>query len=266
MTEINLWPSECLTLDERELKFKQNTIVEDNVTKIIKVSNPSIEVFEPEGSINNGIGIVICPGGGYQILAIDLEGYEIAKWLNKLGYTAFVLKYSVPNEQKSALKDLQRAIQLIRSNSINLINKPKKIGVIGFSAGGNLCVRASAILNEKSADILESFDKISSQPDFALLIYPAYLDEGEGRSLTSEIFINNNTPPMFIFGTSDDVYGNSSLVMTQALRNAKIPVELHFLVKGGHGYGLRQGNTAAEVWPILAESWLKNNIINNNLK
>jgi len=229
-----------------------------NTTRLTDVTDPAIVVFKPEGSKNNGCGIIVCPGGGYSILAIDKEGYEVATWLNQIGYTAFVLQYRVPNKKSGALSDIQRALRIIRSQSDCWKLDPTKLGVLGFSAGGSLAARASTRFEVTEYSKIDTNDSISCRPDFALLIYPAYLDNGENRSLTPELTVSKNTPPMFIFVAADDFYANSSLVMTTALRDAKVPVELHVLPIGNHGFGIRKGNVAAETWPIYAEAWLKN--------
>lgn len=229
------------------------------VIRLTDVTNPALIVFKPVKPADNGNSIIVCPGGAYKYLTVNKEGYEVAKWLNKLGFTAYVLQYRVPDKREEAFYDIRRAIRIVR----NRTNKSAgKIGVIGFSAGGNLCARAGISFSEESYIKSDSIDLISCRPDFALLIYPAYLDEGENKSLTTNLQITKNTPPMFIFQTADDRYGNSSLVMAAALRDHKIPFELHMLSSGGHGYGLRPGNTAAETWPGLAETWLKK-VINN---
>jgi acetyl esterase/lipase len=132
----------------------------------------------------------------------------------------------------------------------------ERIGIMGFSAGGSLSARSSTLYDQRTYDPVDEMDAISSRPDFAALIYPAYLDQGENRTLTPELKVNENTPPMFIFETADDGHGNSALVMAGALRDAGVPVELHFMPEGGHGYGLRSGNPAAETWPELLASWL----------
>jgi acetyl esterase/lipase len=201
--------------------------------------------------------VIVCPGGGYSILAIDKEGYEIAEWLNTLGFSAFVLQYRVPKKQEGALQDAQRAIRIVRSNAKKWGLNPDKIGIMGFSAGGSLSARASTMYNVKTYDAVDKSDALSCKPDFALLIYPAYLDRGENRSLTPELDVNSETPPTFIFQTADDRLANSALVYAQALRDAKVPVELHLLPEGGHGYGMRSGIDAAETWPKLAGKWLK---------
>lgn len=254
---IYLWPSKVPGENEVKHAPVQTANTSRNVTRLTDVTNPALIIFEPDASLNNGAGVIICPGGGYSILAIDKEGYEVAEWLNRLGFTAFVLQYRVPGKQEGALRDIQRAIRIIRNGATTWKLNPEKLGVMGFSAGGSLSARASTRFNIETYAKVDSIDLISCRPDFSLLVYPAYLDEGENRTLTTELLVNNNTPPMFIFGTADDKYGNSSLVMATALRDNNIPVELHFLAKGGHGYGLRSGNIAAETWPHLAEVWLR---------
>jgi acetyl esterase/lipase len=198
----------------------------------------------------------VCPGGGYSILAVDLEGYEIAEWLNSLGFTAFVLQYRVPEKEEGALQDIQRTLRIIRSRAEEWDIDPAKLGVFGFSAGGSLSARASTRYNDTTYAPVDAADTFSCRPDFSVLIYPAYLDRGEERALTPELSVDENTPPMFLFATADDYHGNSVLVMAGALRDHEVPVELHFLAEGGHGYGLRPGNVAADTWPALAAKWL----------
>ncbi len=259
---IYLWPGKVPGENGSKLESLKSLEKKGDVIRLTEVTNPAIIIFKPEESINNGAGVIICPGGGYKILAINKEGYEVAEWLNRLGFTAFVLQYRVPNKQKEALYDIQRAIRVVRNRASTWKLKPEKLGVLGFSAGGSLSARVSTNFTRETYTKLDSIDSISCRPDFALLIYPAYLDKGENRSITPSIVVDNNTPSMFIFGTADDPYRNSSLVMATALRDNKIPIELHMLPHGGHGYGLRAGNIAAETWPFLAEIWLKKIVLN----
>jgi acetyl esterase/lipase len=253
---ISLWPGKV----PGELKEKQkavfDTIRKDNVKRITEVTDPSIEIWLPEQNINNFSGVIVCPGGGYSRLSYDKEGTEIAEWLNSNGIAAFVLTYRVPNKKEGALQDAQRAVRLIRSNSGKWNLDPDKIGIMGFSAGGSLSARSSTLFNSRTYSPVDAVDSLSCRPAFAMLIYPAYLDMGENRSLTPELKITPETPPMFIFQSADDSYGNSSIVMAGAMRDAKIPVEFHLVPVGGHGYGMRIGNPAAETWPSLAEKWL----------
>lgn len=253
---IYLWPDKV----PGELKEKQPPVVDtsknDKIMRFDEVTNPAIEVFLPDKAIKNGSAVIVCPGGGYKILAYDLEGTEIAGWLNRLGFTAFVLQYRIPDKKEGALQDVQRAMRILRNNPQKWNIDPEKIGVMGFSAGGSLSARASTLFNKKTYPPVDKSDSLSCRPSFTMLIYPAYLDQGPDFTLTPELEISKEVPPIFIFQTADDPYGNSALVMAGALRNAKLPVELHFLSTGGHGYGLRPGKVAAETWPLLAEKWL----------
>ncbi|MGJ8667205.1 MAG: alpha/beta hydrolase [Patiriisocius sp.] len=258
---IYLWSGNVPGENEVKHDPVQTANTKGNVIRLTDVTNPALIVFEPEASVNNGAGIIVSPGGGYKTLSIDKEGYEVAAWLNTLGFTAFVLQYRVPDKQEQALYDIQRAIKIIRNRAKRWELNPNKIGVLGFSAGGSLSARASTRFNYDSYEKLDAIDTLSSRPDFALLIYPAYLDKGEERSITPELQITKDIPPFFIFATADDEHANSALVMASALRDNQIPVELHLLSNGGHGYGLRHGNIAAETWPALAEIWLKNIIL-----
>jgi acetyl esterase/lipase len=253
---IYLWPGEV----PGEQKEKQEPSIQssqnDNVLRLSEVTNPAIEIWLPDPKTRNGAAIIICPGGGYRILAYDKEGTEIAAWLNKLGFTAFVLQYRIPDKKEGALQDVQRALRIIRNNAAKWKINPEKIGVMGFSAGGSLSARASTLFNIQNYTPVDIADNLSCRPSFSMLIYPAYLDQGPNQSLTPELELSKDVPPIFIFQTADDTYGNSALTMAGALRNAKIPVELHIMANGGHGYGLRPGNLAAETWPLLAEKWL----------
>jgi acetyl esterase/lipase len=253
---IYLWPGKV----PGELKEKQPPVIDtsknDKILRFDEVTNPAIEVFLPDEAINNGSAVIVCPGGGYNILAYDLEGTEIAGWLNRLGFTAFVLQYRIPDKKGGALQDVQRAMRIVRNNQQKWNIDPEKIGVMGFSAGGSLSARASTLFNKKTYPPVDKSDSLSCRPSFTMLIYPAYLDQGPSLTLTPELELSKDVPPIFIFQTADDPYGNSALVMAAALRNAKLPVELHILSTGGHGYGLRPGKVAAETWPLLAEKWL----------
>lgn len=253
---IHLWPGQV----PGETEEKHVPVISENnsgnVQRISSVTDPALVIYPANESNNNGSGIIICPGGGYSKLAVDKEGYEIAEWLNSLGFSAFVLQYRVPKKQKGALQDIQRAIRIVRDKATIWDLNSNKLGVMGFSAGGSLSARASTMYDEKTYAKIDEKDELSCRPDFAMLIYPAYLDRGENRTLTPELKVNKETPPTFVFQTADDRLANSALVYTQALRDSKVPVELHLLPKGGHGYGMRPGNIAAETWPGLAEKWL----------
>lgn len=227
-----------------------------NTLRLAKVTNPMLTIFEPAPDKRNGGAVLVCPGGGYNILALDKEGFEVAEWLSELGFTAFVLQYRVPGKRETAIYDAQRAIRYVRSQAGKWDLDSDKIGVMGFSAGGDLSARTATRFAVEEYPGSDAIDQHSARPDFTLLIYPAYLDQGEDRSLTPGLMLTEDTPPMFIFATADDRWANSALVMAGALRDASIPVELHLLPTGGHGYGMRPGNIAGETWPGLAEKWL----------
>lgn len=257
---IPLWPNKV----PGETEPKHPPVVTDNtsgnVTRITDITDPALVVYPASANNNNGAAVIICPGGGYNILAIDKEGYEVAEWLNTLGISAIVLQYRVPQKREGALQDAQRAVRIVRSKAKEWNINPDKIGIMGFSAGGSLSARASTLYDKSTYRKIDEIDDFSCRPDFALLIYPAYLDKGENRTLTPELEVNEQTPPMFLFTTADDKHGNSALVFAGALHDNNVQVELHLLPEGGHGYGLRPGNVAAEIWPKLAEKWLKKNV------
>lgn len=250
-SERNIWPDKRpAEVVLKKGKMKQ-TMGEDDILRIQQMPVPTLQKFpvvkSPKGKV-----VIVCPGGGYQILAVNHEGTEIAQWLNALGYTAYVLRYRVPDNREGALQDVQRAIRIARAE-----NPGKQVGVMGFSAGASLTARAATRFQSPSYTDTDETDTQSARPDFAALIYPAYMDEGEHHTLTPELTITEQTPPFFVFQTADDHYGNSALVISQALRNHKIPVQLHIYEKGGHGYGLRANLAeAASKWPKLMEEWL----------
>jgi acetyl esterase/lipase len=261
---IYLWPGKV----PGEMKEKQPSVIDtarkDDVLRYAEVTNPALEVWPADPKTNNSAAVIVCPGGAYRILAWDKEGTEIAAWLNTLGYSAFVLQYRVPEKKEGALQDAQRALRVVRQNAARWKIDPDKVGIMGFSAGGSLSARTSTLFFKKTYSPVDAADSLSCRPAFAMLIYPAYLDQGENRSLTPELQLTKETPPVFIFQTADDSYGNSALVMASALRDAKLPVELHILPSGGHGYGLRPVGIAATAWPKLAEEWLKRTLKPNN--
>lgn len=250
-SERNIWPDKRpaeVVLKKGKMKQEMG---DDGILRIQQMPVPTLQKFpvvkSPKGKV-----VIVCPGGGYQILAVNHEGTEIAQWLNALGYTAYVLRYRVPDDREGALQDVQRAIRIARAE-----NPGKQVGVMGFSAGASLTARAATRFQLPSYTATDETDTQSARPDFAALIYPAYMDEGEHHTLTPELTITEQTPPFFVFQTADDRYGNSALVISQALRNHKIPVQLHIYEKGGHGYGLRANLAeAASKWPKLMEEWL----------
>lgn len=238
------------------------------------IKTPALELFLAKSDKPNGL-VVIAPGGGYQILAYPHEGVQIAEWLNKCGISAAVLKYRVPDFPAEALADIQRAIRLVRANAKAWNVDPDKIGVMGFSAGANLCARVSTNYGKDAYAPVDDADKLSARPDATCLIYPAYCDrQGFDRRWNNAKFdfdaviqtlyspaenlgVDKNTPPVFIAQSLDDKnYINSGIAYFLAAKRAGIKANLHVFEAGGHGYGLaaKSGGLHAD-WPMLAEKW-----------
>jgi acetyl esterase/lipase len=214
-----------------------------NVIRLTNVSKPTLTFYPAKKSDKPSPVVIVCPGGGYNILAFDKEGTEVAEWLNSIGVSAAVLKYRVPNNREGALEDARCAVRLTRDKAKDWNIDPKRVGMLGFSAGGHLTAACS-----NSTD----------RPDFSVLIYPAYLFKKGSVELIDEIKVDENTPPVFVVQTKDDKsYYRSSLAYTAALDAQGIPVELHLFAKGGHGYGLRPSERPVSQWPTLCEAWMR---------
>ncbi|MCC8199364.1 MAG: alpha/beta hydrolase [Tannerellaceae bacterium] len=233
-----------------------------SVLRITNVSEPTITIYQAPQENATGAAMIVCPGGGYSILAYDLEGDEVCEWLNELGITAILLKYRVPRREgrekhAAPLQDLQRAISYVRAHAGTLDIDPSRIGVMGFSAGTHLSVMASHNFAQRTYPAIDAADRVSCRPDFCLLVYPAYLD-GENFQLAPEIKVSPQAPPTMMIQTADDKsYINSSLFYYYALKEANIPAWMHLYSKGGHGYGLRETGEAVNEWPDHAEDWFK---------
>jgi acetyl esterase/lipase len=225
------------------------------------VSEPTLEIFRSKSAKSNAPTVLICPGGGYFIEAIEHEGWEIATRLNLAGIHAAVLKYRLPNRDqdkplhKVPLEDAQRALRILRSSK-ELGFSPHKIGIMGFSAGGHLAA-ASSTAEASEYEVQDDADKLDCRPDFTVLIYPAYLDPTEPLKLADELTVTGKTPPVFIVQAMDDnIPIEGSLAYTHACHLAKVPVELHLFPHGGHGYGLRSHEPGLNTWPELLFAWL----------
>ncbi|WP_395742237.1 alpha/beta hydrolase [Prosthecobacter sp.] len=232
----------------------------NDVLRIINVSKPTMTIYPAPASKTAekaAPAMVVCPGGGYGLLAYDKEGVEIATWLNSLGITGVVLKYRVPGNRDGALCDLERTIRLLRANAGEWKIHPAKIGVIGFSAGGHLCARLSTNSGKAFYADIDAVDTQSIRPDFALLIYPGFMADASGKP-APELPITPAVPPLFIAQAEDDKLVAGTKIFYAGLREAKLPVEAYFVAKGGHGHGLRGSGPLAE-WPQRAVEWLKKN-------
>lgn len=234
----------------------------ESVLRITNVSEPTITIYHAPDEVASGAAMIVCPGGGYNILAYDLEGDEVCEWLNNLGITAVLLKYRVPRREglekhEAPLQDVQRAIGYVRANAENLNIDPKRIGVMGFSAGGHLAAMVSNNFLKRTYLAIDATDKVSCRPDYCLLVYPAYLD-GENFQLAPELKVSSATPPTMLIQAEDDKsYINSSIFYYYALKEAGVPAWMHLYSQGGHGYGLRDTGASVNEWPDRAEDWFR---------
>lgn len=232
------------------------------VLRITQVDTPEITIYSPEGSRQSDAAMIVCPGGGYQILAYDLEGTEICEWLNSMGITAVLLKYRVPRrpgraKHEAPLQDAQRAISYVRAHAQKLKIRPDRIGIMGFSAGAHLSAMASNHFHLRTYKPQDSIDSVSCRPDFCLLVYPAYLS-GKQFQLAPEVKVGPATPPTLLVQAEDDkAFINSSLFYYYALKEAGVPATLHLYSRGGHGYGLRDTGAPVNQWPQRAAEWFK---------
>lgn len=267
---VSLWPQaapgETGNIgEERDMtKPSDGLVAGRRVIRLGNVSEPAITFYPALPEKNTGAAVIVCPGGGYTILAMDLEGTEVVEWLNSIGVNGVLLKYRVPARTgrpryEAPLEDAQRALGLVRSRAKEWGIDPQRIGIMGFSAGGHLAATASCNYTKRVYADVDAADQVSCRPDFALLIYPAYLTlEKEGDRLASELKVTDETPPTFLVQAEDDgVRVETSVFYYLALKKAKVPAEMHLYPKGGHGYGLRHSPNAVTAWPKRAEEWMR---------
>ena len=258
-TQIRIWPKEPAEADQETYK--------DEIIR--SVSRPTITVYSPQGQ-NTGAAVVVFPGGGYQVLAILLEGTEACEWLTAHGITAVLLKYRVPfderypmgpyRESRVALEDAQRALGLVRFHAAEWKIDPHKIGVLGFSAGGHMVAAMSTQYEMRFYKPVDAADKLSCRPDFAVALYPGHLARhGQPTVLNPHIRVTRQTPPTLLIQAVDDPVDPvaNSRVYHDALKKAGVPVEMHLYPHGGHAFGLRGKKSPASVWPGVMEKWLK---------
>ncbi|RIV46422.1 alpha/beta hydrolase [Flagellimonas pelagia] len=254
---LHLWPNKVPNEVHPKSTPVQTPDTSRAVIRITEITNPKLTIFKPKKGKGNHGAIIIAPGGGYQYLAINIEGSEIAEWLNMLGYTAFVLEYRTPNNRLGALNDIQRAIRMVRNKAKDFDLHANKIGVMGFSAGGNLSLLASTNYLQDSYKKQDDIDLESCRPDFTILMYPYYVKNDPQASVLTEVQFHKGMPPMFLFGTFDDFLVEGFFDIAKSIKEMGTPLQMHLYERGGHGYGLRVGNPAAEQWPPLVENWLQ---------
>lgn len=278
-TQLPIWPGaapdtppvpgpESVTVSQKLLAGKP-------VTSVTNVIRPTLTVYAPKGR-NTGAAVLVIPGGGFQVLAIDLEGTEVCDWLTSKGVTCVLLKYRVPsapyvwqcdcrphNQSVStpSLQDAQRTLRLIRSHAAQWHIDPHRVGVLGFSAGGYLVAEVSTHFESRLYAPVDAADQESSRPDFAIAIYPGHLATAENSiALNPHIgrYITSQTPPTFLLQNEDDAVDRieDALSYYMGLKAAKVPVELHAYAQGGHAFGLRPSKLPVSGWPQLVEKWL----------
>ena len=268
---LELWPGtapgEKGDIGEEQDTTKPNgeLIAGKRVIRLGNVSKPTISIYRPEKGKDTGTAVLVCPGGGYHILAMDLEGTEVCEWLNSIGVTGVLLKYRVPkrkdeDDHAGPLQDAQRALGLIRQHASEWDLNPKRIGALGFSAGGHLVASLSNNYEKRRYAKIDDADALSCRPDFSILIYPgALLESKESSRLAPELKLTENTPPTFIAMAADDpVRVEHAFYYAVELKKAKVPVELHVYDQGGHGYGLRtRPELPVTTWPARVADWMQ---------
>jgi acetyl esterase/lipase len=262
-------------------QIPEDSQTSDGITRVKDITQPTIYFYQPKIKTSDA-AVIICPGGGYGILAIDHEGYEIAEWFNARGVTAFVLKYRLPqdelfeNAEIRPLQDAQQAIRIVRKNAAKYGISPDMVGIMGFSAGGHLASTASTHFSTQVGEITDP--AISVRPDFSLLIYPVITfsavnthsgtrdnlvgknpSEDKIELYSNEKHVTTETPPAFLISTTDDgVSPENSILYFEACREHNVPVEIHIYEKGGHGYALKKkGLGPVETWPERMEDWMR---------
>ena len=274
--QITLWPGPAP--DAQPTAGAEDTVLVTSEpvagrpwVEVNKVSRPTISLYAPKGP-SSGAAIVVFPGGGYQILAIDLEGTEVCEWLTARGITCVLLKYRVPGEGRYpksgaypnspvALEDAQRAVGLVRFHAAEWHIDRHRIGVLGFSAGGHLVAAISTHFGTRLYPAVDAADRESCRPDFAVAIYPGHMLEHTSRpfTLNPAVPVTGATPPTFLVQAEDDTVDGvaNSLVYFAALKRAKVVAELHLYAHGGHAFGLRRTRFPITGWPEVMEAWLK---------
>jgi acetyl esterase/lipase len=256
---LDLWPDkvpgEVASIGDEKIEGEKGS------RRVSNVSRPTITVYRPAKDRQTDVAVIIAPGGGYNILAWDHEGEDVAAWLNSLGVTGVLLKYRVPKRDehpKHPLQDAQRALGLVRSKAKEWDLDDKKIGLLGFSAGGHLTAVAATNYGERAYDAIDAADQLSCRPDFAVMIYAGGIVARDSGELIPDVKVTKDSPPTFLVHCSDDRgSAEQSALMYLALKRAGVPAELHIYSTGGHGFGLRPNKGPVSDWPKRCEEWLR---------
>jgi acetyl esterase/lipase len=273
---VKLWPGKApnetssigveKVLMSPKLTRKQVEITEPT-RMVTNVTTPTLTIYRPALKKNTGTAMLICPGGGYWNLFWQLEGEEVAEWLNSLGVTGIILKYRVPRRPdepkgepaRRPLQDAQRAVSIVRTNAREWGINPHRIGMVGFSAGGHLAIATATSFAKRTYKPIDAIDKVSCRPDFAILLYSGYLKAKGKDELAPGLHIPPKTPPVFLAHGGDDIISDPahSVVMYLALRRAGIPAELHIYAGAAHDFGVRRSNQPCSTWTQSCARWLR---------
>ncbi len=235
---------------------------------LTNVTKPTLTIYRPAKEKNTGVAMLICPGGGYHNLGWDVEGEEVAEWLNSVGITGIILKYRCPRRPGDIkgeppigpLKDAQRAVSLVRSKAKEWGINADRIGMVGFSAGGHLAGATACNFDRRSYEPIDDIDKISCRPDFAVMLYSGYLKPKDKDEISPGLPISSKTPPILLFHASDDKISppEHSVIMYLALKRGGASAELHIYASGGHGWGVRKSDYPCSGWTGRCLDWLRN--------
>lgn len=249
------------SLDRKQVEVTESTRM------LTDVSRPSLTVYRPPKERNTGTAVLICPGGGYWNLYWELEGEEVAAWLNSIGATGIILKYRVPrrpDEPKTEparrpLQDAQRAVSFVRTKSREWNINPDRIGMIGFSAGGHLAIATATSFPKRRYEPIDEIDQASCRPDFAIPVYSGYLKAKDKDELEPAISVPKGTPPMFLVHGGEDIISppEGTVLMYLALKRAGVPAELHIYGGTAHDFAVRKSDRPYSTWTDSCEKWLR---------
>lgn len=261
---VKLWPAGAPEPAGFKLETETSVDKGDGIKRTSNVSEPTITVYRPDKP--NGTAVIVAPGGGYSILAIEHEGTQVCDWLVQQGVTAVLLKYRVPkrdpaNPSKEPLQDAQRAMGIVRHRATEWGIKPDRIGFLGFSAGGHLTVMATLHANERTYTVDPALDVDDATPNFSIPVYPAYLVSKEDTfTLLPEVKVTDKSPPICLIHAHDDkgvTSASGSALLYLEYKKLNLPAELHIYAKGGHGFGMKKSGLPTAEWLVRVGEWMK---------
>lgn len=272
---VEVWPGaapeESVYIGEEKVRpspksTRKRVEVTESTQLVTNVTKPTLTIYRPVKDKDTGTAVLICPGGGYWDLYWQLEGEEVAAWLNSIGVTGMILKYRVPRRPdeikgepaRRPLQDAQRAVSLVRSKAAEWGIHPQRIGMIGFSAGGHLAIATATSFEQRTYKPIDDVDAVSCRPNFAIAAYSGYLKVKDKNELAPGLRIPAETPPIFLVHGTDDIVSppENSVLMYLALKRAGIPAELHVYARTTHDFGVRQLDRPCSAWTQACANWL----------